>query len=120
MSILDANRASIGAETLFGLDLTEGLVAIETDGAEGMLLYRRTPEGVRPERAPFKPWILLTEQPADALPGATYTQLDGQGYCVLAEFDSPAVYRAARFEVQDRHLAHLTYPAGAKMAFIRS
>jgi DNA polymerase elongation subunit (family B) len=85
-----------------------------------MLLYRRTPDGVRRERAPFRPWILLAERPAAALPGAVYTDLDGQGYSVLAEFDSPAAYRAARFEIQDRHLANLTYAAGAKMAFIRS
>src|SRR5437879_3458649 len=100
---LQSDRQSTGAATLFGLDPTEGLVAIETDAAEGMLVYRRTQQGVRHERVPFKPWILLTERPAEPLPGAAYTELEGRGYRILAEFDSPSAYRAARFEVQDRH-----------------
>jgi DNA polymerase I len=120
MSSSSANYISDGAETLFGLDPTTGLIAVEADDPEGVLLYRRTADGVRRERAPFKPWILLTERPAEALSGAAYTDLEGTGYSVLAEFPTYATYRVARFEVQNRHLHSLTYPTGAKMAMIRS
>ena len=120
MSTPDTAQSSTGAETLFGLDPTEALVAIETDASGGMLLYYRTQTGVRCERQPFNPWILLTDRPTDALSGATYTELNGAGFRFLAEFENTSAYRAARFEVQDRHLSNLTYPAGSKMAFIRS
>ena len=117
---MDEIGAVSGAETLFGLDPMEGIVSIEVDASEGVLIYRRTSDGVRRERAPFKPWILLAERPSSALPGAAYQNLEGQGLCVLAEFETLDAYRAARFVVQDRHLSNLTYPVGSKMAFLRS
>jgi DNA polymerase I len=120
MSNSDLQSDSIGGQTLFGFDPDERLVAMETDLHDGAWLYRRTPSGVRKEHADFKPWILLTARPADPLPGASYSDLEGPGFSVLAEFPNQSTYRAARFQIQEQHLSNLTYAAGAKMAFIRS
>jgi DNA polymerase I len=109
-----------GAEALFGTDLTQRIVAVEPDPQEGVWLYRRNRNGVARERAPYKPWILLTERPAIPLIGAQFTDLDGDGFRVLAEFPNTATYQEARFRVRDEHLSNLTYPGGAKMALLRS
>ena len=114
------HRSISGAEALFGFDPAERIVAIEPDVQEGVWLYRRTDQGVQRERSAFKPWILLTEPPPETLSGAEYTGLEGTGYSLLAEFATQAAYRAARFELQDKHTPSLTYPAGGKMALIRS
>ncbi len=98
----------------------EWLVSVELDRGTGTVVYRRTQEGVRQERSPFQPWILLAERPSSPLPGADYSHLDGIGLNVLAEFASQDDFRAARFEIRDRHLPHLTYAGGAKPALVRS
>lgn len=108
------------AEGLYGRDPTERIVAVEPDRADGVWLYRRDGEMVRRERAPYRPWILLTEKPDFDLPDAEFIPLGGEGYCLLAEFSGPATYQEARFMVRDAHRENLTYPGGAKMALIRS
>jgi DNA polymerase elongation subunit (family B) len=105
---------------LFGSDATEGIVAVEPDYEEGVLVYLRAAEGLRRERAPYRPWILLTEPPPFPLPRAEFTELEGAGYRVLAEFPTQALYTEALFLVRDSHLSHLTYPGSAKMALLRS
>ena len=107
-------------QALFGQDETPNIVAVEPDYNEGVWIYRREGETVARERAPYKPWILLTEIPALELNGAEYMELAGDGYKVLAEFPSQNLYQQARFVVRDNHLSNLTYPGGAKMALIRS
>jgi DNA polymerase I len=108
------------AQALFGTDPTPGIVAVEPDPEEGIWLFRREGDRVLRERAPFRPWILLTEIPSISLPAAQYTELAGEGYRALAEFPTQAAYQEARFRVRDEHLANLTYPSGAKMALVRS
>jgi DNA polymerase, archaea type len=107
-------------EALFGTDPKSGIVAVEPDYEEGVWLYRREGAMVRRERAPYRPWILLTEVPSIPLPQAEFTELEGEGYRILAEFRNQAAYQEARFRVRDEHLANVTYPNGAKMALIRS
>lgn len=107
-------------QALFGRDMTPNLVAIEPDYNEGVWIYRRDGGNVTRERAPYRPWILLTEKPTAELSGAEYTELEGDGYKILAEFPSQNLYQQARFVVRDNHLSNLTYPGGAKMALIRS
>ncbi|HLJ53810.1 MAG TPA: 3'-5' exonuclease [Chthonomonadaceae bacterium] len=116
----DKSQESFVSAALFGADPAAGLVAIELDETEGALAYRRTEAGVRAERMAFKPWILLLDRPEFVLPDAAYSELEGPGYNVLAEFDTVQAYRSARFQLQDRHVASVTYAGGAKMAFIRS
>ncbi len=112
---------SISADTvLFGHDATERIVAVEPDGAEGLWVYRRADDGVHRERISARPWILVTDASQAPLPGAEVTELAGTGYRHLIEFPSQAAYQEARFRIRDAHIAHLTYPLGAKMALIRS
>ena len=107
-------------QALFGHDDTPNIVAVEPDYNEGVWVYRRDGANVTRERAPYRPWILLTERPAQELNSAEYTELEGDGYKILAEFPSQNSYQQARFVVRDAHLSNLTYPGGAKMALIRS
>lgn len=105
---------------LYGQDATTGIVAVEADYEAGVSIYRREGATVRRVRAPYRPWILLTRPPDTPLPGAEYTELQGDGYTVLAEFDGQSDYQAARFRLRDAHTEHLTYAGGSKMALIRS
>ena len=107
-------------EALFGLDPTTNIVAVEPDYQQGVWLYRRNGTQVSREFLDFKPWILLTEMPPFPLPDAKFTELDGPGYRLLAEFDTQQAYQEGRFRIRDAHLSNLTYPGGAKMALIRS
>ena len=107
-------------QALFGQDDTPSIVAIEPDYNEGVWVYRRDGATVTRERALYRPWILLTEKPALELVGAEYTELEGEGYKVLAEFPSQNLYQQGRSVVREHHLSNLTYPGGAKMALIRS
>ncbi|HLK59275.1 MAG TPA: 3'-5' exonuclease [Chthonomonadaceae bacterium] len=120
MSENASSNAITSEAALFGFDPTPGIVAVEPDYTEGVWLYRRDAEGLHRERAPYKPWILLTKRPDFDLPGADYTNLAGEGYSVLAEFPTQDLYREARFRIRDEHIENLTYPGGAKMALIRS
>lgn len=105
---------------LYGQDSSPGIVAVEADYEAGVVLYRREGDTVQRERAPYRPWILLTRPPETPLPGADYTELQGEGYRLLAEFANQTDYQAARFRLRDAHTEHLTYAGGAKMALIRS
>lgn len=110
----------LAADALFGHDPTERIVSVELDYEEGLSIYRRLESGVVREQAPFHPWILLTRVPEISLPDAEFTSLQGEGYSVLAEFPGMSAYQEARFRIREAHLDNLTYPAGAKMALIRS
>jgi len=105
---------------LYGQDSTTGIVAVEADYEAGVSIYRRIGDTVQRERAPYRPWILLTREPDLPLPGAAYTELEGEGFRLLAEFTGQSDYQAARFRLKDAHIEHLTYAGGAKMALIRS
>lgn len=105
---------------LFGRDRVERLVAAEPDTEQGVWFYRRTPEGVRREWAAFRPWILLTHPPVTVLPDCTYSDLEGEGFRVLAEFTSYAAYSEARFRLREAHADQLTYAGGARMALMRT
>jgi DNA polymerase elongation subunit (family B) len=120
MSDTRPHNAITSADILFGRDKTERIVAVEPDLQESVWLYIREGESVRRERVPYRPWILLTAPPTIPLPGAQWTELEGEGYRVLVEFPSHAAYQEARFRVRDEHIENLTYPGGAKMALIRS
>jgi DNA polymerase elongation subunit (family B) len=105
---------------LFGRDNTPGIVAVEPDSEAGIRIYRREAGRVSCEHVEARPWILLTEPPSVPLPDVTYTELEGDGYRLLAEFASQSSYQEARFRLRDSHTLNLTYPGGAKMALIRS
>lgn len=113
-----ADRARDAA--LFGAETTENIVCIDLDASDTLWTYRRTHAGVVRDRAAFSPWILFTERPNPTVPGARYTELDGEGFHILAEFPTMAAFKAARFDAQQRHLATIAYPSAPKMAMLRS
>lgn len=107
-------------QALFGQDTTENIVAVEADFRSGAWIYRREGERVVREQMAFRPWLLLTEVPEFPLPGASFIELEGEGYRILVEFETQQAYQEGRFLVRDAHLANLTYPGGTKAALIRS
>lgn len=118
---MTATNTEISIDSLlYGQDSTTGIVAVEADYEAGVWVYRRSGDTVQRERAPYRPWILLTRPPDLELPGTDYTELEGEGYRLLAEFTGQADYQTARFRLRDAHIEHLTYAGGAKMALIRS
>ncbi|MEN6356025.1 MAG: 3'-5' exonuclease [Armatimonadota bacterium] len=102
---------------LFGSDPTEGIVAVEV-GVETAVIYRRVEGAMVTQEAPFKRWILTTEkhQVADA----QWTELEGNGYRFLAEFDSSSAYNAARYWLRDAHALHIAIPNSAKQYLTRT
>jgi DNA polymerase I len=57
------------ATLLSGADPRPGIVAVEPQGDDGMLLYRRDAQGVLvKEREPFTPWLLLGAEDLKLLP----------------------------------------------------
>ncbi len=120
ISMAENNTPVSTEQILFGQNPLSGIVAVEPDYEEGMWVYRREGERVVRERAEYRPWMLLTRPPDLPLPGGEITELAGEGYRLLAEFSGQAEYQAARFQLRDAHVEHLTYPGGAKMALIRS
>ncbi|MGQ9526084.1 MAG: 3'-5' exonuclease, partial [Armatimonadota bacterium] len=96
---------------LFGEDPTPGVVAVEVADREAVL-YRRAGLFLEEERRPLRLWILTTDL-AD-LPGAHWSELDGEGLRWLAQFDSLQHWQAARRAVRDAHAEHLAYPSAAK------
>lgn len=114
------HNAITDAEALFGRGKRECIVAIEPDAQEGACLFLREGGTIRRERMAFQPWILLATPPTTPLPAAQITELDGEGYRLLAEFPTLSAWQEARFRLRDEHIENLTYPNGAKCALIRS
>ena len=106
---------------LFGFDPTERVVSVEAGERGGLTLYRRLQNGdVETSYAPYRPWILLRETPDFQLKGTQYTELEGEGFRILAEFSAPDQYLQARKLIQDRHLASVKFAGGARLALLRS
>jgi DNA polymerase, archaea type len=105
---------------LFGQNPETHIVAVEPDFNEGVWIYKRTSNGVQRSLEPFQPWVLLTAPPPFDLSAAQITELNGEGYTHLVEFENQAAYTNGRFLIRDAHLSNLTYPGGGKSALIRS
>jgi len=102
---------------LFGGDPTERIVAVEPL-QDKALVYRRDSSRVMSDERPFAPWLVAPER-CD-LPGASWTELEGEGYRFLARFSSWSAFRAARFKLRDEHLTHLAPPSAAKQYLMLS
>ncbi|MBI2844032.1 MAG: DNA polymerase [Armatimonadetes bacterium] len=109
--MVDANTV------LFGSDPTERIVAVEPK-QEGISIYRRENGRIAIEERPAMPW-LLTSQRMD-LPGASWTELEGEGYRHMARFPNWTACRAARFKLRDEHISNLAFPSPAKQYMILS
>lgn len=104
-------------EILFGFDPTPGIVALEA-AEDAVRVYRRVGEAVVTETDELRRWILTTEKHDLAL--ASWTRLEGDGFCWLAEFDSLGSYQMARYWLRDAHAEHIAYPSAARQYLTRS
>lgn len=102
---------------LFGGDPTEGIIAVET-GSETVIIYRRVDGAMVTQEIPFRRWILTTEK--HQLTDAHWTELDGEGFRFLAEFDNVNTYNTAKYWLRDAHALHMAIPNTAKQYLIRS
>ncbi|MDH7601389.1 MAG: 3'-5' exonuclease [Armatimonadota bacterium] len=104
-------------QILFGSDPTERVVSVEP-GSDGVKLYRRIGSGVVVEKRPFRWWILTTQN--YELAGAVWTELDGEGFNWLAEFENRDAFESARYWLRDAHAEHIVLQSSAKQFLARS
>ncbi|MBW3622265.1 MAG: DNA polymerase [Armatimonadetes bacterium] len=102
---------------LFGDDPTPHVVAVEA-GDDSARLFLRTPDGIVEENRPFRPWLLATQP--HVLPGADWTELDGEGLRFLAEFPSRAAMLDARRDLRGAGHPVLGYGSTEKQFLARS
>ncbi len=89
---------------LYGADPTERIVAVERGGPDRMRVYRRVDGRVTEERASFRPWLLMTHEPAwsDLTSNVRAMRLAGDGaYCWFVECRNWNVFQDVRGRVRD-------------------
>ncbi|MDQ6603977.1 MAG: hypothetical protein M3Z19_14745, partial [Chloroflexota bacterium] len=89
---------------LYGADPTERIVAVERGGPDRMRVYRRVDGHVVEERASFRPWLLMTHQPAwpDLASDVRATRLSGDAeYCWFVECRNWNVFQDVRGRLRD-------------------
>lgn len=120
-------------EILYGWDPETRIVAVETVTKDTTLaIYRRTEtDEVICRTVPFRPWLLLEEEPPFQIPIAERIALDTdgedvgldetsrKGYRILALFDDLMSYRDARLRLREHHVEHLACNSDARMALTR-
>lgn len=87
-------------------------------GRDHVRLYVRRQGLVTTEERPFARWLLATER--HSMPGARWTELEGDGFRYLAEFDDRDSYHSARLWLRDAHALHIAVPSAAKQYLMRS
>lgn len=109
-------------EILYGWDPETRIVAVEPLQEEPMVaIYRRTKEGpVECRVEPFRPWLLLREPPSSNLPIVELQPLEGEGYNLLAFFDTLAAYREAKRFLRENHIDHLVLNSDSRAALTLS
>ncbi|MDW8322216.1 MAG: DNA polymerase domain-containing protein [Armatimonadota bacterium] len=108
LNLFDIDAPVLSAEQiLFGWRDTPRLVAVEMTDTEA-ILHQRTPDGLRTSwREPFTPWLLTTQRYTDI--DARWKQLEGDGFCWMAQFGSWADYQNARMRLRDMHVDVIAY-----------
>lgn len=89
---------------LYGSDPTERIVAVERGGSDKMRVYRRVDGAVVEERVTFRPWLLMTAEPAwpDLAANLRTTRLEGEGaFCWFVECRNWSVYQDLRTRLRD-------------------
>lgn len=102
---------------LFGGDPATGIVAVEP-GPESVRLYRRVDGDVVTEDRAFRRWMLTAER--HSLEHAAWTELEGEGYCWLAEFATRNAYENARQWIRESHADHIAHPSPVRQYLARS
>ena len=89
---------------LYGADTTERIVAVERGGPDRVRVYRRMDGHVTEERASFRPWLLMTHEPAwaDLAKDVRSARLAGDAdYCWFVECRNWSVYQDVRNRLRD-------------------
>lgn len=89
---------------LYGADPTERIVAVERSGPDRVRVYRRVNGHVIEEQASFRPWLLMTAEPAwaDIASNVRATHLEGDAdYCWFVECRNWNVYQDVRSRLRD-------------------
>src|SRR4051812_45733405 len=84
---------------LYGSDPTERIVAVERGGPDRMRVYRRVDGSVVEERVTFRPWLLMTTEPAwpDLAANLRTPRLEGEGdFCWFVECRTWPAYQDLR------------------------
>ncbi len=103
---------------LFGWDTTERIVAAEVRPGS-LLLWRRLPDDtVELIKHRSLPWLLVTS-PHDVPANVIRTDLDGDGFAFLAEFERADDCNRARMDLRERHAEYIGYTSDARMALSR-
>ncbi len=105
---------------LFGNDPETHIVCVEPDGESGMIVYKRRSDKLEIDHFGFKPWLLLTQLPDFSLSGAAYTELEGEGFPLLAEFENVSNWQSARSRVRNENLPMFSYANLTKSALVRT
>ena len=113
--------AQLTEAALFGFDPMERIVSVEPLQQGGMAIYRRLKDGtVQFGLESYRPWFLMMEKPDFPLPGASISELEGDGFRCLLEFPTHELFQSARTKIRERILPNTVFPSGARMALIRS
>ena len=119
--IVASSLDALTEAALFGFDATQRIVSVETGARGGLTLYQRSADGaISTSYVPYRPWTLLIEKPDFAMIGAHFSELEGDGFRVLAEFPTPELHQQARKQIRERHLASVKFASEARMALIRT
>lgn len=108
-------RYEMSADTqtiLFGADSTERITAIQVGESEAVL-YIRDNSGIRTQREPFRPWLLVTRR-EDVPESSDITELQGEGYRFLVMFPSWSEFQNALHSLHSSMADYFAYPSAEK------
>ena len=98
--------------TLYGSDVTPGIVAVETRDDTAVLLRRAKGGEIFQEIVEFRPWVILRED--RPLPDCQVTKLEGGGYNHLALFATWRAYLDGKRILRDEQRDMLSYGSASK------
>ena len=105
---------------LYGEDDTQNIVSVEP-GDNGLCrVYRRDHTGVAVEEYPFKPWMFLRERPEGELKDCEISELEGEGFSILASFHTVDAFFHAQRQLRKQHIKTLSYSNFSRQALIQS
>jgi DNA polymerase, archaea type len=108
---------------LYGSDPTERIVAVERGGSDRVRVYRRVDGQVEEERASFRPWLLMTHEPAwaELAKDVRATRLAGDAdYCWFVECRHWNIYQDVRTRLRDAGEESLVFNSPVQQYLISS
>jgi DNA polymerase elongation subunit (family B) len=107
---------------MFGADPTPGIVAIERFGERAVRLYRRDASNVTEDTDAFTPWLITSEQGAEAIATATSViRLSGdEALCQRLTFQTWSAWLDASRALRDDGTPLIAFPSAAEQYLIDS